>query len=201
LLSKAGGADVPPAGSRPAAAATASSATPRDTFTEMEHSEGTAGAGPRTVRVDLVVAVLIFLLGALVVWGSYQLGSSWDSNGPQAGYFPFYIGLLICICSTAVFLQSAVKLQQRAVFVSYGQLRQVMVILVPSALYVGCIQLIGLYVPSALFIALFMKFGGKYGWLRSSLVGGLVAVAAFVLFEIWFKIPLPKGPVERMLGY
>ena len=26
-------------------------------------------------------------------------------------------------------------------------------------------------------------------------------VAAFVMFEIWFKIPLPKGPVERLLGF
>jgi putative tricarboxylic transport membrane protein len=168
----------------------------------MAHQEGAAAAGPRTVTVDLVVALLIVAFGSLVVWGSHQLGSSWDSNGPQAGYFPFRIGLLICICGAAVFVQSVLRLgKDRAIFVSWDQLKQVMVILIPSALYVGGIQLIGLYVPSALFIGLFMKFVGRYSWLRSALVGAFVAVTAFVLFEIWFKIPLPKGPVERMLGY
>jgi hypothetical protein len=154
------------------------------------------------VTVDLVVALLVLLFGAIVVWGSYQLGSSWDENGPQAGYFPFYIGSLICICGAAVFVQSILRLRSdSSTFVTYAQLKQVLVILVPSALYVAGIQLIGLYVPSALYIALFMRFVGRYGWLRSALVSGAVAVIAFVLFEIWFKIPLPKGPVERMLGY
>jgi hypothetical protein len=152
--------------------------------------------------VDLVVALLVLLFGTIVVWGSHQLGSSWDENGPQAGYFPFYIGSLICICGAAVFVQSLLRWRaDQSTFVTYPQLKQVLVILVPSALYVAGIQLIGLYVPSALYIALFMRFVGHYGWLRSALVGGSVALIAFMLFEIWFKIPLPKGPVERMLGY
>lgn len=168
----------------------------------MAHNQETAPAGTRTVTVDLVVAVLIFALGALVVWESHRLGSSWASDGPQAGYFPFYIGLLICICSGVVFAQSMLKLgTDRGVFVNSEQFKQVLIILVPSTAYVLGIQLIGIYVPSALFIGLFMKFVGKYSGLRSVLVGAGVAVLSFVLFEIWFRIPLPKGPVERLLGY
>ena len=74
-------------------------------------------------------------------------------------------------------------------------------ILLPSAVYVFGVWLIGIYVSSALFIALFMKFAGRYSWLRSASVGLAVSGAAFVLFEIWFTIPLPKGPVEQLLGY
>ena len=161
-----------------------------------------AAAVARTISVDVVVSILIFLLGALVVWGSRELGSSWDSNGPQAGYFPFYIGLLICISSAVILAQSIARLKSdRAVFVTYAQLKQVMVILLPSFLYVAAIQFIGLYVPSALFIGIFMKFVGKYSWLRSAVVGGAVSLLAFMMFEIWFKIPLPKGPLERLLGF
>ena len=156
----------------------------------------------RTVVVDAVVAVLIFLLGAMVAYDSYQLGARWGSDGPQAGYFPFYIGALICICSGVVLVQCAFALgTHRAVFATYPQLKQVMVILVPSTLYVGGIQLIGIYIPSALFIGYFMKFVGKYGWLRSVLVSVAVSAISFLLFELWFKIPLPKGPVERLFGY
>jgi len=156
----------------------------------------------RTVTVDLAVAVLLFALGALVVYESRRLGSSWGPEGPEPGYFPFYIGALICLASAVVFVQALWRMKSdRRVFATVGQLKQVMVILLPSAAYVLGVQLTGIYVPSAAFIALFMKFVGRYGWLRSVLVGAAVSVTAFVLFEVWFKIPLPKGPFERLIGY
>lgn len=168
----------------------------------MAHHEETAQNGVRTIVLDLVVAVLIFILGATVAYDSYQLGSSWGTDGPQAGYFPFYIGAMICVCAGVVLVQSILGLKtSRAVFATYPQLKQVMVILIPSFLYVAGIQWLGLYVPSALFIGLFMKLVGKYSWLRSVVVGLSVSVLSFVMFEIWFKIPLPKGPVENLLGY
>jgi hypothetical protein len=168
----------------------------------MADKHESAKAGARTVVIDLTVAMLVFMIGAVVGYESYRLGSSWGSEGPQAGYFPFYIGLLICVCSAVVFAQSLVKLKtDRRIFVTAGQFKQVLVILLPSTAYVLGVQLIGIYVPSALFIGLFMKFVGKYHWLRSTVVGLGVSISAFVLFEIWFKIPLPKGPLERLIGY
>ena len=168
----------------------------------MAHNEESAQGGMRTVVLDLVVALLILLLGAMVAYDSYQLGSSWGTDGPQAGYFPFYIGAMICICAAVVLVQSVLGLRtRREVFATYPQLKQVMVILVPSFLYVAGIQWLGLYAPSALFILLFMRLVGKYSWLRSVIVGLSVSVLSFVMFEIWFKIPLPKGPLERLFGY
>lgn len=168
----------------------------------MAHDLQTAKGGPRTSAVDLAVAVVIFLIGALVVWGSYQLGSSWASDGPQAGYFPFYIGMLICISSAVVGIQSLVRRRRDAqVFVQRDQLKQIMVILLPSTVYVLGIQYIGIYLSSAAFIALFMKFVGRYSWLRGIAVGVGVSVISFLLFEVWFTIPLPKGPLENLLGY
>ena len=167
----------------------------------MADNHGSARAGARTVVIDLAVAVLVFALGAIVGYESYRLGASWGSDGPQAGYFPFYIGLLICVCGAVVFVQSIVRLgTDRRVFVTAGQFRQVLVILLPSAVYVFGVWLIGIYVSSALFITLFMSVAGHYSWLRGMVVGLAVSIAAFVLFEIWFKIPLPKGPVEEWLG-
>ena len=168
----------------------------------MADNHESAQAGARIVVIDLVVAMLVFMIGAVVGYESYRLSSSWGSDGPQAGYFPFYIGLLICVCGAVVFAQSLVKLKtDRRIFVTAGQFKQVLVILLPSTAYVLGVQLIGIYVPSAFFIGLFMKYVGKYNWLRSTVVGLGVSVSAFVLFEIWFKIPLPKGPLERLIGF
>ena len=158
--------------------------------------------GPRTVVVDLVTAAIVFALGAVVVTGSWSLGASWGDDGPQAGYFPFYVGSLICVSGIVVFVQSLLRLRSDAQrFVEMAQLRQVMVVLLPAVVYVLGVQYIGIYVSSALFIGLFMKFVGRYSVQRSLAVGGFVAVAAFVMFEIWFQIPLPKGPLENLLGY
>lgn len=168
----------------------------------MEQKSESGRAVARVVTVDFAVAVIIFALGAIVVYESYRLGSSWGSDGPEAGYFPFYIGLLICICAVVVFGQSLLRLRSDArVFVERGQLKQVMIVLLPTVAYVLGVQLIGIYVSALVFISLFMRFVGKYSWLRSVLVGLGVSVVAFLLFEVWFKIPLPKGPVETLLGY
>jgi len=168
----------------------------------MEHNHDSARVGTRTVLVELAVAAIIFALGALVAFDSYRLGSSWASDGPQSGYFPFYIGLITCICGAVVFGQGLLRVRiDRAVFVTHVQLKQVLVILLPSTAYVLGVQLIGIYVSSALFITLFMKLAGKYSWVRCLAVGVGVSVSAFVMFEIWFKIPLPKGPIENLIGY
>ena len=168
----------------------------------MPNDPQTAAGGTRTIVVDLVVAVIIFLLGALVVFDSHRLGSGWADDGPQAGYFPFYIGLLICISSVVVGVQAALRLARSTeIFVQREQLKQVMVILLPTTAYVLGVQFIGIYVASAVFIGLFMRLFGKYTWLRSAVVGLAVSISSFVLFEIWFTIPLPKGPLEALLGY
>jgi putative tricarboxylic transport membrane protein len=168
----------------------------------MSQNQDSGQAGARTVVIDLAVAAIIFALGALVAWDSHRLGSGWSTDGPQTGYFPFYIGLITCICGAAVFVQGLLKLgTDQRVFVTPGQFKQVLVILVPSTVYVLGVQFIGIYVSSAIFIALFMRIAGKYSWLRGTVVGLGVSVSAFVMFEIWFKIPLPKGPLENLLGY
>ena len=168
----------------------------------MAHDHESARAGTRTVLVELAVAAIIFALGALVAYDSYRLGSGWASDGPQSGYFPFYIGLFTCICGAVVFAQGLHRLKtDQQVFVTPSQLKQVLVILLPSTVYVLGVQLIGIYVSSALFITMFMRLAGKYSWIRSIAVGVGVSVSAFVMFEIWFKIPLPKGPLESLLGY
>ena len=159
----------------------------------------------RTATVDAVVAVGMAALGGVVVFEARRLGAGWTSDGPGAGYFPFYIGVILMICGIGVLLQS---LRARGsgdgeVFVDSVQLKRVLSVLLPSAVYVGAIMLLGLYVASALFIALFMIVLGKYPVLRSVVVGFSVNALFFVMFEVWFKVPLFKGEWHPLsfLGY
>jgi hypothetical protein len=163
-----------------------------------EGGEGRPAFGQRSA--EIVVAALFLLLGAIVVWDSVRLGARWGSDGPQAGYFPFYIGLLVCISSLVNLVIAFVKKGDPRAFVGVEQLKLVLAVLIPSTLYVGLVAWLGIYVASAIFIAFFMRWLGKYAWWKVALVSIGNSVVFFLIFEIWFKVPLPKGIVERLLG-
>jgi len=153
-----------------------------------------------TRTVELVVALLIFALGATVMWDSIRLGARWGDDGPQAGYFPFYIGLLICLSTAVIFFRAlSDKVKRGKMFVSRGQLLLVMKMLVPSIIYTVLIKLLGIYVASTLFIAFFMRWLGRAPWPKTVAIALGVSVVFFLLFEVWFKVPLPKGPLEAWL--
>lgn len=149
--------------------------------------------------VEVAVAAVILALGALVIWDSRRLGASWASDGPQAGYFPFYIGVLLVLASL-INLVKALRDPFIRTFLTAGQGKQVLLILIPLIGYVALIQWLGIYVASTLYIAVFMLWLGKYGIVKALLVSFGVSVAFFLMFEVWFKVPLIKGPLEAAFG-
>ncbi len=165
-------------------------------------AEGREGrAAFRRKNAEIAVSALFFLLGAVVIYDSLRLGAQWAADGPQAGYVPFYIGLIICAASLVNFGRALmVRPEKDKAFVAVGQLKLVLTVLVPAAIYAALIGWIGIYVASVLFIGFFMRWLGKYAWWKAAAVSLGNSVAFFVVFEMWFKIPLPKGPLETWLG-
>ena len=163
-----------------------------------------ARTGVPTFAVEAAVAALIVLFGIVVLVGSRNLGSGWTSDGPGAGYFPFYIGLILCISGAGTLYQALFgKKRSTEIFVDGSQIKRVLSVLVPAAVYVLAIQVVGLYIASAVYIAGFMIILGKFSRVKSVALGIAVAVFFFFMFEVWFKIPLYKGwlkPLE-FLGY
>ena len=154
--------------------------------------------------VDSVVAILLVLIGAVVVFEARRLGAGWTSDGPGSGYFPFYIGLIICISGLGILYQSTLgNSRDTEPFVDRQQLKRVMSVLLPAALYVLGVSFLGLYLASAIYIAMFMIILGKYTVLKSVLVALIVNAVFFAMFEVWFKVPLFKGSLDplRFLGY
>jgi hypothetical protein len=151
--------------------------------------------------VELAVAALAFAFGAIVIADSWRLGARWAEDGPQAGYFPFYIGLLICAASAWTFFGAwRSKRKEEDTFVTRAQLKQILALLVPAALYAIAIAPLGIYVASFVFMAWFMaRHGDHRVWTTAAVSVGL-PVALFLMFEVWFKTPLPKGPLEAWLG-
>ena len=164
--------------------------------------ELSAAAGPRVARwmVELAVAALLLALGVLMIVSNARLGAGWASDGPQSGYFPLRMGVLLSLCSVGIGIQ-ALRMPKAETFVRWDQLKPVLQVSGPMLVYVGLIQVTGMYVASALFIAAFMKVIGKYPVWKSVLTGVVSAAVLFWVFEIKFAVPMPKGPLEALFGY
>jgi hypothetical protein len=162
---------------------------------------GEVRAAFRRKSAELVVGGLFLLIGAIVIYDSRRLGASWGPDGPEPGYFPFYVGLIMCIASAVNLVRGlAIPPAKNGPFVLVGQLRLVLSVLIPTAVYAALVTWTGIYVASVLFIALFMRWLGKYPWWKVVAVSLGSVVVFYLIFELWFKVPLPKGPLESLLG-
>lgn len=170
----------------------------------QQHAVAEERTGVPTFAVEAAVAALVILFGLVVLFGSRNLGSGWTSDGPGAGYFPFYIGIILCVSGAGILYQSLLgKKRNTEIFVDGEQIKRVLSVLVPAAIYVLAIQVFGIYIASAVYIAGFMIVLGKFSRVKSAALGLAIAVIFFVLFEVWFKIPLFKGWLKPLdfLGY
>ena len=158
-----------------------------------------SSGGPRQHLVEVGVAAFMALLGIIAVIGSLQVGIGWGAEGPKSGFFPFWIGLIV-VASSLYNLVRAYSHGSRKLFASWFELTQVLKVVVPLTIYVGVIPWLGIYLASALLIAGFMRWIGRYGWLLTLTISIALPVLTYVTFEMWFLVPLPKGPIEELLG-
>ena len=149
---------------------------------------------------DLVTAALLGLIGAIVMWDALRLGIGWGTDGPKSGFFPFWLAVLMVLTLAVIFVQSASASPGRS-FVTRQQLVPVASVLGPAAGFIVLTQFAGLYVAGALYLALSMRWLGRHGWPVVVAVSIGIPIAVFVIFEQWFLVPMPKGPLELWLGY
>lgn len=168
---------------------------------EPETTEGErALVSNRTM--EIAVSVLLLIGSAIVVTDSTRLGFRWqEGEGPAPGYFPFYIALGLAAASVANLAKAIAGPAQTGSFVSRTSIARVLAVLLPTVAYVVAMNWLGLYVASGFFILFFMLTVGREGPLRAIAVGVAVPIFFFLMFEKWFLVPLPKGPLEAMLGF
>src|SRR3569623_2449511 len=95
-----------------------------------------SGSGPTHKTLELGTALLIGVFGLIVIFGSLKAGINWGAEGPRAGLFPFYVGAAIVVASGINFW-NAQRDDDGRLFAEWGQLRQVMSLVVPTAIYVA----------------------------------------------------------------
>ena len=152
--------------------------------------------------VDITVSLLLIALAATLGYDNWRTGITWDSTGPQAGYFPFYLAVILAGASLYGLIAALLSPREAAeTFVTRAQLRRVMAVFVPTLLFCLVTQFLGLYVASFLLIAGFMRMVGRIALWKSLLTAFVFTAAMFVTFDIAFDVIMPKGPLEAAFGY
>jgi hypothetical protein len=151
---------------------------------------------------NIIVSLLLLALAATLGYDNWRTGIGWDEAGPQPGYFPFYLSVILGAASLYGLGDALMSRSEGLdVFVTRAQCRRVMAVFVPTFLFCLVTQFLGLYVASFLLIGGFMRLVGKIAWWKSLLTAGLFTAIMFVTFDIVFDVIMPKGPLEAALGY
>jgi putative tricarboxylic transport membrane protein len=168
-------------------------------MSDQSHPAEETGPSQRSVEIAVALGTLVF--GIIILIGSLQVGIDWGVEGPRPGFFPFYVSLFIIVSSLYNLLQAtSLGGIKEGLFSSIDQLKRVMSVVVPATIYVALVPFLGIYVSSILLIAFFMMWLGKYSALFTLPIAVGVPAIVYIVFEGYFMIPLPKGPIEYWLG-
>lgn len=149
---------------------------------------------------ELITASVLMLLGGVVLFDAVRLGFGWGPDGPRGGFFPFWLALIMVIVCGVILAQAALGDRDKS-FVNREQWGPVLKVLWPATAAVALMHFIGLYVASALYMAFYMRWVGRHRWLTVIVVALGIPLGTFLVFEKWFLVPMPKGPLEQWLGY
>jgi putative tricarboxylic transport membrane protein len=151
--------------------------------------------------VDAVASLLLLAFAALLAFDNWRTGMSWDSTGPQAGYFPFYLSIILgAACIYGLAKEFIARKQAGGIFVTQEQFGRVLQVFLPTLAFCLLTQWLGLYVASFLLVAGFMVYVGRLAVWKSLLTALLFVLAMFVTFDIAFDVIMPKGPLEALFG-
>jgi hypothetical protein len=155
---------------------------------------------------DIVTAALLMSLGGIVLYDAARLGIGWGNEGPKSGFFPFWLAALMVAISAVILLQSVIAGSRKS-FVTKEKFAPVLKVVAPIATFIvltdppGPWSGLGLYVAGGLYLGFYMRWVGRHSWLAVGALSVTVPVVAFFIFEEWFLVPMPKGPLEAWLGY
>ena len=149
---------------------------------------------------ELVTASALIFLGGVVLFDAVRIGFGWGPDGPRSGFFPFWLALIMVIVCGVILIQAALDHRGKS-FVSREQLNSVLKVLWPATAAVALMHFVGLYVASALYMGFYMRWVGRHSWVAVVAIALGIPIISFLVFEKWFLVPMPKGPLEQWLGY
>ena len=156
-------------------------------------------------KADAICALIILAIGMVVVYDAGQYGVfGWGLAGPEPGMYPFLLGLGLVVGSALILVRSFLRHDPSTFdkpFIPLGGRQPVLAVAIPATLMVLLTHFIGLYLAAGLYLAVYMRWIGKYRWIAVLAVSILIPLLGYCVFEKWFLISLPEGSLTGHLGF
>jgi hypothetical protein len=128
----------------------------------------------------------------------FRLGFGWEpQQGPQAGLVPFYLALLMFLCSAFICYLGLKKGKEEDenFFINREGMIEAGRIAITSLLFTVLIVYAGVYFAMLIFSPIFVRWLGKHSW--PAVIGFTIIVTLTIYFgmEVGLKIPLPRSPL------
>ena len=148
--------------------------------------------------LEALTAALTGSFGAAVAVSSLENGIGWSTEGVDPGTFPFLTGLIILLASLynlgSGFLEEDGN-------IGSTQLLHLAALLIPAALFVAVIPLLGMYGAAAAYMLGVLLLQSRRSLPLSIGVATATPLALYLIFERMFQVALPRGAVAGVLGF
>ena len=150
-------------------------------------------------------AAAIVLIAAVAMFDSRGVfaikeGTSPGDVGPS--WYPFWSAALMAVGAVWVGIRAFTTPQPaEGPFASRESWTSVLKLVIPMALYAYSFRWLGFYFATAAYMGFFAWYLGKYSWWRILAVAVLTPLAIYLLFEVAFRLLLPKSFLYDLVGF
>ena len=154
-------------------------------------------------RAELLMAVVLGLFSAYLMWKSAELPIGWiPGEGPGGGAFPFWLSTGMLLSTVWILVRGLRGLtpqsQSSEPYFDSQSAFLIGMVVGALALMIALIHWIGVYGAIPLFFVFYMKIIGRHSWLQTVAFAILAPIVTFFFFEILLHITLPKGATETL---
>jgi hypothetical protein len=149
---------------------------------------------------EIAFAAGLLAFGAMMIVGAREMETGWDRSGPEAGYFPLRIGILLVGTSLVILVRECLRPNGGQALIGRKGGANAALFALPLVALVAAVPWIGLYLAAAAYLLIAIGAVGRAPWRQAVAVALLTPTAMFALFEFAFRTPLPKGPLGPLFG-
>ena len=143
-------------------------------------------------RADRITAALLLAFSAVFAAGALKYYTWWGDSGPGSAFMPFWLSLVMGALALLLLLRRP-QPDAGDWLPSREGAKRVLVVLGVTVAFVALMQVIGMIVGIALFLAVLMRYLERQPWWLTIVISLAAAGLNWLVFEHWLRVPLPQG--------
>jgi putative tricarboxylic transport membrane protein len=145
---------------------------------------------------DRVTAVLLLALSVAFTAGALKYYSWWGPGGPGSAFLPFCLGIVMALLALLLLVRSLQAKNPGAAWLPRGQgLRDMLVVLLATVLFVALLKVVGMVLGTALYLAVLIRYLGRHPWWVTVAVAVAAAGFNWLVFVHWLHVPFPEAGI------